>query len=295
MAKAQLLLEYVPAGSLQTIIARADGRTLPLHWACLWIAQAASALSHLHKYSVVHRDVKPDNLLLALNGNLKLADFSVAISLPLTSGTVPILGEGALAYQAPECIASSAWLQADAALVVRADVWALGLVAVQLGTGRFPLPTSSLLGLIEAIAKVDVTLPNDTPPHLRTLAGRVLVAEPSRRWTADELLACDWLRIGEELPPPPPDLLPLPSWLDGDESVWLALAKEEAPDVHVDVPPSDEPSDSGSFGDDEEDEAEAEEVASSPDPGDRAISRTDDKINTDGKARTKTRRCCTLL
>lgn len=232
--------------------------------------------------------MKPDNLLLTSSGSLLLADFSVAVALPAATSAPP-LGEGALAYQAPECVASGAWLQAAPDVVVKADVWALGLVAAQLGTGVFPLATGSLLGLVEAIAKADYHMPATTPSRLRHLVEATLQVSPLHRPSAKELLLHEWFKEEEggkingssssTLSSDKLDLRPLPSLFPGGPDEWAGewathlvadlqgLDGKEDPQHKMKVEEEQEeegkedeesPS-SGSFGDDDEDVEEQEE------------------------------------
>jgi eukaryotic-like serine/threonine-protein kinase len=127
-------------------------------------AQAARALVAAHAAGLVHRDVKPHNLLLGHDGVLKLGDFGIAVGLEGTRFTMAGTVLGTAAYLAPE--------QARGEHVTAAaDVYALGLVLVEMLTGR---PDRS--------ARLD-----RVPPGLAHVVRRCLATDPAERPTADEL------------------------------------------------------------------------------------------------------------
>lgn len=125
----ELVLEYAPGGTLANRLRHA----LPPAEAVRIIAELADVLSRLHARGIVHRDVKPSNVLFTARGELRLADFGVAARI----GSRGTLGDGweelrvgTVPYAAPEQPASSAHPSAD--------VYALGVVLYELLTGRLP-------------------------------------------------------------------------------------------------------------------------------------------------------------
>jgi serine/threonine-protein kinase len=129
-----IVLEYAAGGSLADLL-RARG-ALPVHEAVLIAARLADALAHLHGRGIVHRDVKPSNILFTAKGELRLADFGVAARI----GSRGTLGDGwretrvgTLPYAAPE-----QWIAPGSSTQPAADVFALGVVLFELLTGRLP-------------------------------------------------------------------------------------------------------------------------------------------------------------
>jgi hypothetical protein len=151
-----VVFEYMPNGSLAEQL-RESG-TPPRPKALRWLAQAADALDHAHAANVVHRDVKPANLLLDADENLSVADFGVSRRDDET--TLTGVGEvvGTAGYLAPEQIDGRGATAAS-------DRFALGVVAYQLLTGR--LPTSERRGLAAPVEAV---------------FDRALAEEPDRRY-----------------------------------------------------------------------------------------------------------------
>jgi serine/threonine-protein kinase len=129
-----IVLEYAAGGSLADLL-RTRG-ALPVRQAALVAARVADALAHLHTRGIVHRDVKPSNVLFTAHGELRLADFGVAARI----GSRGTLGDGwretrvgTLPYAAPE-----QWIAPESAIRPAADVFALGVVLYELLTGRLP-------------------------------------------------------------------------------------------------------------------------------------------------------------
>ncbi|XVE70876.1 hypothetical protein DITRI_Ditri10aG0105500 [Diplodiscus trichospermus] len=84
-----LIMEYLPGGDMMTLLMRED--TLTEHVAKFYIAQSVLAIESIHKHNYIHRDIKPDNLLLDKNGHMKLSDFGLCK--PLDCTTLPAIHE----------------------------------------------------------------------------------------------------------------------------------------------------------------------------------------------------------
>jgi eukaryotic-like serine/threonine-protein kinase len=124
-----VVFEYMPNGSLADQLS--EHGTVPLPRTLRWLAQAADALDYAHAAKVVHRDVKPANLLLDADENIRVADFGVSRSDGETTLTAQGEVVGTAGYLAPE--------QKDGRGATSAsDRFALGVVAYQLLTGRLP-------------------------------------------------------------------------------------------------------------------------------------------------------------
>ena len=168
-----LRMPVVPGGSLAQR-ARAGG----LGTATLlpWAQQAFSALAYLHGEGVVHRDIKPGNLLLDAQGELRIADFGVAFRPEDARLTRTLESVGTSAFMAPE------QRRGDRVLTGKADVYALALVLHELATGRLPLgtPGEGMRGpfaeFLRACGREDPAQRADAAEALRLLAS--LPAEP---------------------------------------------------------------------------------------------------------------------
>jgi eukaryotic-like serine/threonine-protein kinase len=149
-----IVMEYVPGRSL------ADVGRLPVNRVVDLGVQACAGLQHAHDAGLVHRDVKPANLLVRDDGVLKIADFGIARGPESTRHTQVGTLLGTAAYLAPEQIAG-----ADA--TAASDVYSLGAVLYELLTGRPPYTFSSLAelaakqsdGLIEPVRDVEPGVP----------------------------------------------------------------------------------------------------------------------------------------
>jgi len=128
------VLEYVDGASLSRLLRY---KKLTLNTRAQILLQVASALDYAHRRGIVHRDVKPDNVLINRTGRAKLADFGIAqitqSALPLTSITVTSSFMGTADYMAPE-------QRVDAGSVDhRADIYAFGVMLYETFTGKLPL------------------------------------------------------------------------------------------------------------------------------------------------------------
>jgi hypothetical protein len=178
----------------ETMADRLKKGPLPLHQALMYGVQIASALDRAHRSGVVHRDLKPGNIMLGREG-VKVLDFGLAKvgrgqGAAVASGgslvetlTTPLTGEGkivgTLQYMAPEQLEGK---EADA----RTDIFALGAVLYEMVTGKRAFEAKSHAGLISAImtsapAPVSSVVPV-APAALDRLIGGCLEKDPEERW-----------------------------------------------------------------------------------------------------------------
>ena len=104
--------------------------------------QIASALAAAHRQGVVHRDVKPGNILLDEEGNAYLTDFGVALDVGSPERSSGTMMRGTPAYLSPEQIRLEP-------TTLRSDIYALGIVAYEMLTGTHPFPETSLTALLD--------------------------------------------------------------------------------------------------------------------------------------------------
>lgn len=176
-----LVMEYVEGDALSRTLSRV-GRLTPARTMAL-MAQAADALQAAHEKGIVHRDVKPGNLLVRPNGTLVLTDFGIARSAMV--GQLTAVGSvlGTASYISPE--------QASGATATPAsDVYALGVVAYQCLSGRRPFEGDNPLDIaMKQVREVPRPLPADIPPAVRAIVDRAMAKEPANRWPTAATLA----------------------------------------------------------------------------------------------------------
>ncbi|XP_066386268.1 mitogen-activated protein kinase kinase 9-like [Miscanthus floridulus] len=185
-----LLLELVDGGSLDAVAAR-GGAAFPEAALAEVAAQALAGLAHLHARSVVHRDVKPANLLVSADGEVKIADFGIAKVLS-RAGDHCAAYEGTAAYMSPERFDTERHGHADPCA---ADVWSLGVTVLELLMGRYPLLPAgqkpSWAALMCAICFVELpSLPDGAAsPELRAFVAACLQKDYTKRASVAQLLA----------------------------------------------------------------------------------------------------------
>jgi serine/threonine-protein kinase len=176
-----LVMEYVEGDALSKTLTRV-GRLTPARTMSL-MAQAADALQAAHEKGIVHRDVKPANLLVRPNGTLVLTDFGIARSAAGSRLTAVGSVLGTASYISPE--------QASGGVATPAsDVYALGVVAYQCLSGRRPFEGGSPIEIaMQHVDGVPPPLPPDIPPAVRSLVERCLMKAPGARWPSAAALA----------------------------------------------------------------------------------------------------------
>jgi serine/threonine-protein kinase len=188
MGLVYFVMGYVDGESVAARIRRRG--KLPIEEVRRIMAEAADALSAAHAVSIIHRDIKPDNILLeGPRGRVMVTDFGIAKALSSTSGAT-LTGAGVAigtpAFMSPEQAAGERDIDG------RSDIYSLGIVAYQMLTGELPFSAPTVAGiLMKQITEVapDVrTRRNDVPEDLALSVSRCLEKDPENRWpTADAL------------------------------------------------------------------------------------------------------------
>lgn len=176
-----LVMEYVEGHTLSQLAAERGG--LAPAQAATIVRQAAEALRVAHEAGIVHRDVKPSNLMVGADGTTRLTDFGIARG--ATDDTLTATGvlTGSPAYIAPEVATGGLATSAS-------DLWSLGGTVYHALTGRPPydLGDNVLSGLVRIVHGEPPRLPPDSGPLATVLAG-TMVKDPEQRWTAAQVCA----------------------------------------------------------------------------------------------------------
>jgi eukaryotic-like serine/threonine-protein kinase len=168
-AGAYLVMEYVEGDALSRTLSRV-GRLTPAR------TMALVALHAAHQTGVVHRDVKPGNLLVRPNGTLVLTDFGIARSVGAAQLTAAGSVLGTASYISPE------QAMGEQATPL-SDVYALGVVAYQCLAGRRPFEGDNPLEIaMRHVRETPPPLPPDIPPPVRAIVERAMAKQPAARW-----------------------------------------------------------------------------------------------------------------
>jgi tRNA A-37 threonylcarbamoyl transferase component Bud32 len=172
-----IVMEYVPSRSLHEIV-EADGPLPPERVAEVGL-KVLDALVAAHRARVLHRDVKPHNVLIADDGRVVLTDFGLATFDGDSAVTRQGMVMGSPQYVAPE-------RARDGASTAEADMWSLGATLYAAVEGRSPFARATALATLTALA----TAPPDPPQRagqLRAVLAGLLRKDPRQRFTADEV------------------------------------------------------------------------------------------------------------
>ncbi len=178
-----LAMEWVKGRSLYAML-KDDGH-LPVALAVSLASKVARALDYAHRHGVIHRDVKPSNLLVSDDGAVKVVDFGIA-KLVSASLTLPGSVLGTPYYMAPEQVKAEP-------IDGRADLFALGTVLYECLTGRRAFSGDSLSNVNYKILSVQPRPPemyrSEVPPSLRRVLDRLLAKRPADRYRTGAALA----------------------------------------------------------------------------------------------------------
>src|SRR3954467_8320822 len=182
-----LVMEYVPGVTLEQH-AEVDTR-LPLGKVVEIIFKCVRALEYAFQHGVIHRDIKPGNIMLSQTGETKVGDFGASFQQRHGQETTQIAGVGSPAYMSPEQIRMETLTQ-------QTDIYSLGVTMYRMLTGRLPYNASTHAGLTYAILNTPPPhiskLRPDLPELLGIIVMKAIAKELSERYPS-------WLELGKDL------------------------------------------------------------------------------------------------
>jgi len=180
----RMLLEFMDGGDLQGLIeARRDvGEPFEAHFARRVLAAVGGALAYVHRAGVLHRDVKPANVLLTQNSQrIKLADFGIAKLLEHTNNAHTVVGTPY--YLSPEIVAGQAYGEAS-------DAWALGVCLYEVMALKRPFDAGNQLALVRRICtESHDSLPETAPQDVARAAEGLLIKDQRLRMLVPQALS----------------------------------------------------------------------------------------------------------
>jgi serine/threonine-protein kinase len=189
---AYIVMEYVAGQSLDRLLSDKNKR-LPLGTALRLTEELAEALDHAHAQGVVHRDMKPANILVTAEGHAKIADFGIA-KLNLAHMTLPGRALGTPAYMSPEQLEGE---QVDG----RSDLFSLGAILYSMVTGFGPFQGNSATTVCFKIANRDPLRASafdpGFPPELDAIIARAMAKDPAERYQRGLEFALDLRELRE--------------------------------------------------------------------------------------------------
>ena len=166
-----------------------DDRTLPELEVKAIARQLVSALHYLHTNRVIHRDMKPQNVLIGANKVVKLCDFGFARSIRSQSMVMTSI-KGTPLYMAPELVQEQPYNHT-------VDLWSLGVILYELFVGKPPFFTNSIYTLIQKIVRDPLTWPEDMSAEFKSFLRGLLNKRPSERLSWPALLEHPFVRKSE--------------------------------------------------------------------------------------------------
>ncbi|KAI8364740.1 uncharacterized protein BYT42DRAFT_167466 [Radiomyces spectabilis] len=181
-----LFMEYVNGGQLLDYII-AHGKLKEKH-ARRFARQIVSALDYCHRNSIVHRDLKIENILISQSGHIKIIDFGLSNLFSPRSQLRTFCGS--LYFAAPELLNAKEYTGPEV------DVWSFGVVLYVLVCGKVPFDDQSMPALHEKIKRGVVDYPSYLSSDCKNLLSRMLVTQPSHRATISEVIIHPWMNRG---------------------------------------------------------------------------------------------------
>ncbi len=174
-----IVMENIVGESLKELITRSA--PLPVDTAVSIAAQILAGLEYAHRSGLIHRDIKPQNVLITNQGGVKVTDFGIAKSVSDLGLTEAGQALGTVHYFSPE--------QAKGERVVpQSDIYAVGVSLYEMVTGKLPFESDTAIGLaykhISEIPKPPSRLNPNIPPRLEAIIMKALAKDPSQRFTS---------------------------------------------------------------------------------------------------------------
>lgn len=188
-----IFLEYVPGGSVQTMLNSYGALPEPLVRS--FVRQILMGLSYLHGRDIIHRDIKGANILVDNKGTIKISDFGISKKLEQSN----ILGNATNNRHRPSLQGSVFWMAPEVVkqteYTLKADIWSLGCLVVEMMTGNHPFPDCSQLQAIFKIGggTASPTIPDHASEEAQSFLRQTFELNHDLRPSADELMLSPFL------------------------------------------------------------------------------------------------------
>ncbi|CAI4231623.1 unnamed protein product [Auanema sp. JU1783] len=190
--KLYMVMEFC-MGSVQQLLDAAPLKRLPEPEVHSYFRQLIRGLEYLHSIGIVHKDIKPGNLLLSPEFVLKISDFGVAEELPLfANNDICHTVQGTPQFQAPELVSGNTTSYSG----FKADVWSSGVSLYNMISGEYPFQGEVIMRLFDNIAKQPLVMPTTIvlDELLQELLIGLLQKNAVSRWCLDQIKTSDWYR-----------------------------------------------------------------------------------------------------
>jgi non-specific serine/threonine protein kinase len=201
-----LVMELLPPNAIGTLLAEREYRGLPLGWATSITAQVCAVMTAAHEVGLIHRDLKPGNLVLCPNGQVKVIDFGAAASLNPNEYTMITKGgppPGSLHYCAPELFEGAPSSHAT-------DLYSIGVLLFELLSGRKPFDSGRPTDGFLADRTTPPRIPG-VPDGLLRLTHVLLAVDPAQRPTDTRTVLHALTAFTDPAPPLPGWVAPRPT------------------------------------------------------------------------------------
>lgn len=214
---AYIAMEYISGQDMKTIVEETieEGQLVPIDWAVTQIIKVAEALSKAHALNVIHRDIKPGNIMIAENKELKVLDMGIARIKDPSSGiggsSILTITSQSIGLGTPEVMPPEQWRDATS-VTPASDIYSLGCTFFYMLTGEMPFIADNLGALMEAHARETprsiCEYRDDCPRALDQVIQKMLAKKPEDRYASAEELIEALKNINGSDEPFPPWLIP---------------------------------------------------------------------------------------
>lgn len=192
-----IIMEYASMGSLHDYLKK--NKNISEITSKYFMRQIACGLKYLLSKNIMHRDLKPHNILMFENNILKIADFGLAKNFQTNQEFNTLCGSPL--YMAPEIVINmvNKVKKSERSYTVKADLWSVGLILLEMIIGRFPIKAQSLYHLPEKLKEFEVIIPNDIiiSNECYNLINRLLIKDPIARIEWEDFFNHKWFEIDE--------------------------------------------------------------------------------------------------